>query len=93
MSPPLLSALQERVQKSFPHPIDKWAIADAQAAIEKRKRRNPLALPVDKIHPLLKVPLNYTVTTRGCHRIFAPVLPHSHKTLSVSDLILSSPNP
>lgn len=43
------------MQKSFPHPIDKWAIADAQAAIEKRKRRNPLALPVDKIHPLLKV--------------------------------------
>lgn len=43
------------MQKSFPHPIDKWAIADAQAAIEKRKRRNPLALPVEKIHPLLKV--------------------------------------
>lgn len=54
-----LSALfmfgQERVQKTFPHPIDKWAIADAQSAIEKRKRRNPLLLPVDKIHPLLKV--------------------------------------
>lgn len=48
---------QERVQKTFPHPIDKWAIADAQSAIEKRKRRNPLLLPVDKIHPLLKVPL------------------------------------
>ena len=47
--------LQERVQKTFPHPIDKWAIADAQSAIEKRKRRNPLLLPVDKIHPLLKV--------------------------------------
>lgn len=46
---------QERVQKSFPHPIDKWAIADAQGAIDKRKRRAPLALPVDKIHPLLKV--------------------------------------
>lgn len=46
---------QERVQKTFPHPIDKWAIADAQSAIEKRKRRNPLLLPVDKIHPLLKV--------------------------------------
>lgn len=43
------------MQKSFPHPIDKWAIADAQAAIEKRKRRNPLALPVEKIHPLLRV--------------------------------------
>lgn len=46
---------QERVQKTFPHPIDKWAIADAQSAIEKRKRRNPLLLPVDKIHPSLKV--------------------------------------
>lgn len=46
------------MQKSFPHPIDKWAIADAQAAIEKRKRRNPLALPVEKIHPLLKVTLS-----------------------------------
>lgn len=50
---------QERVQKTFPHPIDKWAIADAQSAIEKRKRRNPLLLPVDKIHPLLKVPLTF----------------------------------
>uniref|UniRef100_A0A671RDB0 Son of sevenless homolog 1-like n=1 Tax=Sinocyclocheilus anshuiensis TaxID=1608454 RepID=A0A671RDB0_9TELE len=47
--------VEERVQRSFPHPIEKWAIADAQAAIEKRKRRNPLALPVDKIQPLLKV--------------------------------------
>lgn len=46
---------KDRVQKSFPHPIDKWAIADAQSAIEKRKRRNPLSLPVEKIHPLLKV--------------------------------------
>ncbi|MBN3305984.1 SOS1 protein, partial [Amia calva] len=52
---------KERVQKSFPHPIDKWAIADAQAAIEKRKRRNPLALPVDKIHPLLKEVLGYKI--------------------------------
>ncbi|XP_053103546.1 son of sevenless homolog 2 [Hemicordylus capensis] len=52
--------VEERVQKTFPHPIDKWAIADAQSAIEKRKRRNPLLLPVDKIHPLLKV-LGYKI--------------------------------
>ncbi|MEE6474967.1 hypothetical protein FKM82_010556 [Ascaphus truei] len=53
--------LLERVQKSFPHPIDKWAIADAQSAIEKKKRRNPLSLPVDKIHPLLKEVLGYKI--------------------------------
>ncbi|CAG05237.1 unnamed protein product [Tetraodon nigroviridis] len=67
----------DRVQKSFPHPIDKWAIADAQAAIEKRKRRNPLALPVEKIHPLLKVctllhygphtPIYATYSSDACH--------------------------
>uniref|UniRef100_A0A6I8PPC0 SOS Ras/Rho guanine nucleotide exchange factor 2 n=1 Tax=Ornithorhynchus anatinus TaxID=9258 RepID=A0A6I8PPC0_ORNAN len=51
----------EGFQKTFPHPIDKWAIADAQSAIEKRKRRNPLLLPVDKIHPSLKEVLGYKV--------------------------------
>lgn len=59
------SSPQERVQKTFPHPIDKWAIADAQSAIEKRKRRNPLLLPVDKIHPLLKVRLGQRSRSGG----------------------------
>ncbi|XP_063333243.1 son of sevenless homolog 1-like isoform X2 [Pelmatolapia mariae] len=53
--------VEERVQKTFPHPIDKWALSDAQSAIEKRRRRNPLALPVDKIHPLLKEVLGYKI--------------------------------
>ncbi|XP_023809250.1 son of sevenless homolog 1 isoform X3 [Oryzias latipes] len=59
--PRTVQDVEERVQKSFPYPIDKWAIADAQAAIEKRKRRNPLSLPVDKIHPLLKEVLGYKI--------------------------------
>ncbi|KAF4107819.1 son of sevenless homolog 1 [Onychostoma macrolepis] len=59
--PRTVQDVEERVQRSFPHPIEKWAIADAQAAIEKRKRRNPLALPVDKIHPLLKEVLGYKI--------------------------------
>ncbi|KAG5857837.1 hypothetical protein ANANG_G00023620 [Anguilla anguilla] len=59
--PRTVQDVEERVQKTFPHPIDKWAIADAQSAIEKRKRRNPLLLPVDKIHPLLKEVLGYKI--------------------------------
>uniref|UniRef100_A0A8C9TBK4 Son of sevenless homolog 2 (Drosophila) n=1 Tax=Scleropages formosus TaxID=113540 RepID=A0A8C9TBK4_SCLFO len=59
--PRTVQDVADRVQKTFPHPIDKWAIADAQSAIEKRKRRNPLLLPVDKIHPLLKEVLGYKI--------------------------------
>ncbi|KAG8123631.1 hypothetical protein E2320_018979 [Naja naja] len=59
--PRSFSDVEDRVQKSFPHPVDNWAITDAQSATEKRKRRNPLFLPVEKIHPLLKEVLGYKV--------------------------------
>lgn len=59
--PRTVADVEERIQKTFPYPIDKWAMADAQSAIEKRKRRNPLLFPVDKIHPLLKEVLGYKI--------------------------------
>ncbi|XP_057198676.1 son of sevenless homolog 2 [Triplophysa rosa] len=69
--PRTIADVEERVQKTFPNPIDKWAMSDAQAAIEKRKRRNPLLLPVDKIHPLLKEVLGYKIDYHVCLYIVA----------------------
>ena len=48
--------VEDRVQKKMPHPIDRWATSDAQAAIEKEKKNKKmsnLALPVDKLHQTL----------------------------------------
>ena len=53
--PHCVQDVEDRVTKTFPHPIDKWAIGDAQAAQEKRKRNHQLVLPVDRLQHLLKV--------------------------------------
>jgi len=65
--PHFVTDVEDRVQKKMPHPIDRWATSDAQAAIEKdkkNKKTSNLVLPVDKLHQtLVKVILH-------CHTLF-----------------------
>lgn len=46
--------IEDQVKRSFPKPIDKWAIKDAKDTLEKNKKKTPLVLPADKIHNLVQ---------------------------------------
>ena len=60
-APHSVQEIQDRIQKMFPPPIDKWAIDEATSAIKQGKKKAcDLVFPVDKIHSLLqKVSLTY----------------------------------
>ncbi|RVE42950.1 hypothetical protein evm_012403 [Chilo suppressalis] len=59
-SPLTVQDVEERVARSFPTPLDKWALADAKENTSQRRKR--ALLPVDKIHHMLqKEVLQYKV--------------------------------
>ena len=41
------------VRNTLPHPIDKWAMSDAQMALDKGRKKTSLVLPFEKLHTLL----------------------------------------
>lgn len=53
--PHTVADVEDRVHKKILHPMDSWAIQEANTAVErsKSKKASQLVLPVDRIHQAL----------------------------------------